>query len=253
MTLSSGETISLHVDQNALQNSVHSTLECQTCHAGYTFPHQPVTAKSLIEYRRLRTNACQGCHPAVFADLQASIHAGLDVIGFTCTDCHGSHGIEPAQAVSLRATTLALCTSCHENKELMQRYGLPTNIVSTYLKDFHGRTSVLLAKNGQDTFIHEAVCTDCHGTHAIVSVQSPKSQVIRANLTATCQKCHQAATPNFPDSWMAHYAPSPTKTPLVFFARLFYWIMIPFTIGGALIHIVIDLRHHAKLATSEER
>ena len=253
MTLSSGDKISLYVDEASAQNSVHGSLECQTCHTGYAFPHQAVTANNLLEYRKMRTSACQGCHPAVFGQLQSSVHANLDLIGFTCTDCHGSHGIQPAQAVSLRATTLALCTTCHQDQQLMKRYGLSTTVVSTYLKDFHGRTSLLRAKNGQDTFIDEAVCVDCHGAHSIVSVNSPQSQVIRANLTATCQKCHQAATPNFPDSWMAHYAPTLTKTPLVFFARLFYWIMIPFTIGGVLIHIIIDLRHHARLATSEKR
>jgi predicted CXXCH cytochrome family protein len=253
MTLAGGDKISLFVNEESTQNSVHGKLECQACHAGYSFPHQPVEAKSLFEYRKLRTNVCQGCHPAVFTDVQSSVHTGLDPIGITCIDCHGSHTIEPAQAVSLRATTLALCTTCHQDQQLMRRYGLSTTVVSTYLKDFHGRTSFLLAKNGQNTFIDEAVCADCHGAHAIVSVHSPKSQVIRANLTATCQKCHDTATPNFPDSWMSHYAPTLTKTPLVFFARLFYWIMIPFTIGGVLIHIIIDLRHHAKVATTEKR
>jgi predicted CXXCH cytochrome family protein len=253
MTLPGGDRISLYIDESAAQGSVHGSLECQTCHAGYSFPHQPVAAKSLFEYRKLRTSVCQGCHAQTYAVLQSSVHAALDVGGFTCTDCHGSHAIEPAQAGSLRATTLNLCTTCHQDAQLMRRYGLSTNVVSTYLKDFHGRTSLLLAKAGQDAFIHEAVCTDCHGAHSIVSVDSPKSQVIRANLTTTCQKCHQAATPSFPDSWMAHYAPTLTRTPLVFFARLFYWIMIPFTIGGVLIHIIIDLRHHAKLAASEKR
>lgn len=127
----------------------------------------------------------------------------------------------------------------------MEKYGLSSSVVTTYLKDFHGRTSVLLSKDGQDASIEEAVCTDCHGVHRILNVDSPDSQVVRANLTETCQKCHQSATPNFPDSWMNHYSPSPTKTPLVFAARTFYWLMIPFTILGLVIHIAIDVRHQA--------
>lgn len=87
---------------------------------------------------------------------------------------------------------------------------------------------------------------DCHGTHSILSVDSPDSQVVRANLITTCQKCHQDATPNFPASWMAHYEPTVSKTPLVFFSRLFYWLMIPFTVVGLLIHIGLDVRHHVK-------
>jgi hypothetical protein len=39
---------------------------------------------------------------------------------------------------------------------------------------------------------------------------------------------------------------------MVFLARVFYWVMIPFTIGGLLIHIVIDLRHKARIERVRE-
>ena len=246
LTWSDGKTISLYVDQATVQQSVHGQLSCETCHTDYSFPHRPVTAQNEFEYQKAAMSICQKCHPNQVSALQSSVHASLQGMGIACQNCHGSHNIEPAQAASSRGTTLALCRSCHEDQSLMQKYGLSSSVVTTYLKDFHGRTSLLQAEDSSKAFINEAVCIDCHGTHKILQVDSANSQVVRANLTATCQKCHTDATPNFPASWMAHYAPSPTKTPLVFLARTFYWIMIPFTVLGLVIHIGIDILHHRR-------
>ena len=248
LTWSDSKTTSLFVDQAIVQQSVHGQLGCESCHTGYSFPHRAVTSQDEFQYRMAAISICQKCHPNQVASLQSSVHAGLQGMGITCQDCHGSHSIEPAQTAALRGTTLALCRGCHENQALMQKYGLSSSVVTTYLKDFHGRTSLLQTEDSQKAWINEAVCIDCHGVHTILKVDSPNSQVIRSNLTATCQKCHQSATPNFPAGWMAHYAPSPTKTPLVFLARTFYWIMIPFTVIGLVIHIGIDIGHHRRLS-----
>jgi predicted CXXCH cytochrome family protein len=245
-TFPSGETMSLAVDTAILKQSVHGTFECQTCHGNLPVPHTTTTAKSLAEYRLAALDTCHTCHTSQADSVKSSVHASLEIPGFTCLDCHGVHNIEPAHADTLRATTLQLCISCHQNEKLMKKHGLSTTVVSTYLKDFHGRTSTLLAKSGQNASIEEAVCIDCHGVHKIVKTDSPESQVIRANLTATCRKCHQDATPNFPNSWMSHYPPTLEKTPIVFAARSFYWLMIPFTVLGLVIHISIDIRQRTK-------
>ena len=247
MTLAGGETMSLYVDSQAVAGSVHGdTLYCESCHLGYTYPHKTVQAQTVAEYEASQDSICKTCHPNIYSQVQSSVHASLGDDAISCLDCHGSHAIQAASATSLRATTLALCTGCHEDPQRMDGTGIPTTVVTTYLSDFHGRTSLLLAKDGADSTINEAVCMDCHGTHSILSVDSPDSQVVRANLITTCQKCHQDATPNFPASWMAHYEPTVSKTPLVFFSRLFYWLMIPFTVVGLLIHIGLDVRHHVK-------
>jgi predicted CXXCH cytochrome family protein len=179
--------------------------------------------------------------------MQGGAHAAsADDITMACIDCHGAHDVQQAQAPTLRATTLAVCTGCHQDRQLMEAYGVSTNVVTTYLRDFHGRTSLLKAKTGTESWIEEAVCTDCHGAHSIPRVDDENSKTLKSNLTITCQECHAGATPNFPDSWMSHYEPTPEKTPLVFLAQGFYWIMIPFTIGGLLVHVGIDLRHKIK-------
>jgi len=76
----------------------------------------------------------------------------------------------------------------------MQKYGISTNVVQSYLEDFHGRSVALIGVQGKDIPVREAVCTDCHGTHDIQKVDRPQFAVIKANLLETCQKCHPDAT-----------------------------------------------------------
>lgn len=248
-TLPTGEEKSLYVDAEAYTQSVHgSLLACQACHSGYeAFPHPSPDTQPSEEYMASARTVCQTCHPVPYDEMLGGAHA--DSAGnnaMTCVDCHGAHDIREAQAPVLRATTLALCRGCHEDRQLMEAYGVSTNVVTTYLRDFHGRTSLLKTKTGTQAWIEEAVCTDCHGSHSILRVGDDDSRAMKENLTATCRQCHAGATPNFPDSWMSHYEPTPEKTPLVFLAQAFYWIMIPFTIAGLLMHIGIDLRHKIK-------
>jgi hypothetical protein len=123
----------------------------------------------------------------------------------------------------------------------MKKYGLSTNVVETYLRDFHG-TSVSFHKGGNDA-IHrwKAVCTDCHGVHDIKSVDAEDSPVLKANLVKTCSQCHEDITTDFPDAWLSHYEPSPKKAALVYYVSLFYKFFIPFTVVGLVLHILLHI------------
>lgn len=246
-TFPSGETLSLYIDDAAYAQSVHGgALSCQACHDGYSmFPHPELAAQDVNAYRASQKTSCKACHSEQYAQMEGGAHDTIQERGVTCTDCHGTHEIREPQAATLRSASLELCTGCHQDESLMATYGLSTRAVTSYLRDFHGRTSLLKAKQGE-AWIEEAVCSDCHGAHSIARVESSNYEAVRANLTVTCQKCHEGATPNFPESWMSHYEPDPSRTPLVFLAQTFYWIMIPFTIGGLLMHIGIDLAHKVR-------
>jgi len=63
---------------------------------------------------------------------------------------------------------------------------------------------------------------------------------VKANLLATCQKCHPAATENFPDSWLSHYIPARDRAPVVYWARLAYNILIPGVVGGMALFVGTD-------------
>jgi hypothetical protein len=157
-----------------------------------------------------------------------------------CTDCHHAHDIADPRTKDWRLTTIDLCAKCHTNKTLMAKYGLSTNVVSSYLSDFHGM-SAKLATSGVKPKAVTALCIDCHGTHDITKAGAGNSQVLKANLQKTCAKCHAGATQNFPAAWLSHYEPSMKKAPLVWAVGVFYKIFIPFIIGGLCLQILLHL------------
>ena len=120
--------------------------------------------------------------------------------------------------------------------------GLSTNVLSTYLSDFHGKTASLRRNQGRvPTGPVVARCTDCHGVHDIERPDDPSSPVMKANLVKTCRQCHAEANDNFPAAWLSHYEPSWKKAPLVYGVKLAYAVLIPFMIGGLGLQILLHL------------
>ncbi len=212
---------------------------CTDCHGAHNVvaPSQP---------RAKISQTCSPCHQTIYQKYVDSVHGKALVEGNNydvpvCTDCHQSHTIEDPRTASFRLESVHLCSNCHDNKELMEKYGVSTNVVKTYLSDFHGRTVALVEKQSKDIWVGEAVCTDCHGVHDIQQVDSPGSPVIKENLMNTCGKCHSNITVNFPGAWLSHYEASISKSPLIFFVRWFYRILIPFILIGLSAHVLLDL------------
>ena len=134
-----------------------------------------------------------------------------------------------------------ICADCHTNSAIMDKYGLSTNVLDTYVADFHGTTVTLFEETSPDEATNKPVCYDCHGVHNVSSVSDPeKGLEIKENLLVTCQKCHPDANLSFSDSWMSHYDPSPDKFALVYYVNLFYKIMIPGVIGAMALFVVTD-------------
>lgn len=212
---------------------------CTDCHGTHdiTTPDQP---------RSKISNTCATCHADVNQLYVASVHGkalvedtNLDVP--TCNDCHPAHTVADPGTPAFHLASVELCSQCHSNTELMTKYGISTNVVKSYLEDFHGATVALTGKESKDIWVREAVCTDCHGAHDIKSVEDPESSVIKANLAETCARCHPGAGVNFPSAWLSHYEPSVNKSPLVFAVQWFYRVMIPFVVVGLLFHIAFDI------------
>jgi predicted CXXCH cytochrome family protein len=158
-----------------------------------------------------------------------------------CTDCHRAHDVADPRAGALSLRTAEICGRCHTDPKMMKRYGLSTNVVETYLADFHGMAATLQkGKKGKGDRL-AAGCTDCHGVHDIQRPDDPKSSVMQANLVKTCGKCHVGATADFPKAWMSHYEPSLKKSPLVWSVQLFYYVLIPFILISLVLQIALHL------------
>jgi predicted CXXCH cytochrome family protein len=212
---------------------------CTDCHtAHYTSkPNQP---------RARISQTCQKCHSAIYDQYKESIHgsalineANRDVP--TCEECHGVHNIGDPRTAQYRLKSPEICARCHTDKNLMKKYNISTNVLNSYVADFHGTTVELFEKQSPDHATNKAVCYDCHGIHNIKKIDDPKSTVFRENLLKTCQQCHPDATPNFPASWLSHYDASPDHFPAMYYVNLFYVILIPVTIGGMIAYIALDI------------
>jgi len=236
------------VHQKSLAAGNKNAAVCADCHNPHT--QQRLTNKDtgkLLDYARLQVpKTCAQCHSAIYDKYKESVHGkaltqegNLDVP--TCIDCHGVHNIQSATTSTFRNSTPFLCASCHTNNALMHKYGLSTQVLNTYVADFHGTTVVLFDKTYPDQATNKPVCTDCHGVHDIVKVDDPeKGLAVRQNLLVRCQKCHPGATANFPDAWMSHYIPSPDKYPIVYYVNLFYKFFIPAVLGPMAILVIMD-------------
>ena len=178
-----GKAISLFVDEEKFNASIHAKNLCTSCHADITdLPHAE-THKPV---------SCSQCHRIetdiyLKSDHGQAIHKGVAEAA-SCQDCHGSaHELlnyrNPASPVN-RAHIPETCGRCHGNVAEMEKFNLRQRaVVVTYDKSVHG----LAHSNG---VANAAVCSDCHGTHDLHRSTNPESKLYWQTIPATCGKCH---------------------------------------------------------------
>jgi hypothetical protein len=250
-----------HPDQaKELAGSAHAKLAtsgnpntpiCADCHN----PHTQNTIKkdangdlAPAEHATVATT-CSKCHSAIVTEYKQSVHGAAlfennnpDVPA--CDQCHGIHNLKQARTVEFRLNSPQLCATCHTRADIMNKYGISTNVMNTYVADFHGTTVTLFSKERSGADTNKPVCYDCHGVHNIAKVNDPQRGLeIKQNMLAACQRCHPDASQNFPASWMSHYIASPTRFPLVYYVNLFYKFFIPAVLGGMGLFVLSDILH----------
>ncbi len=257
MTIASAELCRrCHFDKyTKYQDSIHYTKlsqgnlsapVCTDCHNSH--------AVSVAGKERVASaNRCKKCHLDIYSTYAKSVHGGAllneqnkDVP--ICIDCHKTHSIQTARSFEYRERIPEMCSKCHANKEVMGKYGLSTDVMKTYLSDFHGVTlgfyikqKNLLPKQANSI----AVCTDCHGIHNITSTVSPDSTIVKANLVQRCRRCHADARENFPDAWISHYKLSLQRAPVTFIISILYRIFTPIMVLGLVLQILLHIWRYA--------
>ena len=220
--------------------------DCHTAHATRQLT-DPATHLLLPGARTWIPATCAQCHSAIYDEYKASVHGAAlidennqDVP--TCIDCHGVHAIKDPTTNTFRIESPAICARCHTDPQRMDKYHLSTQVLNTYVADFHGTTVTLFQKQTPDAQTNKPVCYDCHGVHNIVRVDDPqRGLLIRQNLLARCKVCHPDITANFPDAWLSHYIPSRTEHPLIYWVNVFYSILIPTVLGSMALLVVLDV------------
>lgn len=240
------------------QDSVHETARangnrnaaiCTDCHTAHAVKqlNDPKTGQLTAEARLWIPQTCAKCHYAIYQKYSTSVH-GSALLGQgnpdvpTCIDCHGVHNIGNPTTASFRLKSPELCAKCHTDPKIMDKYHISTQVLNTYVADFHGTTVTLFQKESPDQQTNKPVCFDCHGVHDIQRVDDPqKGLEIKDNLLARCKVCHPGASDNFPTAWLSHYIPSPDRHPLVFTVNTFYKFFIPGVLGGMAILVLLDM------------
>lgn len=214
---------------------------CTDCHGAHDIVHSG--AGKLATAKR-----CARCHGDEYETYKGSVH-GSALIGEgnpdvpVCIDCHSSHDIADPLGSRYHEAIPAMCSGCHADKKLMDKYGLSTDVVKTYLGDFHGVT--LSFYRGEEHVGPSArlmaECTDCHGTHDITGDFGSNAATIKANLLDKCRQCHENAGSDFPDAWMSHYRPGLKHAPLVFLVDMAYSVLMPLMVIGLLLQVVLHV------------
>lgn len=240
--------LTCHKDEAArFPDDVHKRVSttqvlCTDCHGSH-YMHSPNQPRTAIP------QTCAKCHPEASKKYESSVH-GKALLGENnpdvpvCTDCHRAHSMKKSKTADFHLGSVNLCKRCHGDAKKMARYGLSTDVMQSYLEDFHGVSVTYSRKNGATPTAAgalKATCIDCHGAHEIPRKDSAASLTTSANVVKACRKCHPEANEQFSSAWLSHYIPSPTKAPMVFAIKLFYKAFIPFMIAGLLVLIALDL------------
>jgi hypothetical protein len=239
------------------QDDVHATYQsvgirqaavCTDCHTAHETRRlrDPENYQLLPDARQWIPDRCGLCHNAIYQLYRDSVHGSALTEGNrdvpTCIDCHGVHNIEDPTTTYFRLNSPQICAGCHSDPQIMDKYNISTNVLETYVADFHGTTVAIFEKQSPDAEVNQAVCYDCHGVHDIASPDDPQAGLeMRENLLARCQACHPDANANFPNAWLSHYEPSPEKFPGVYYVNLFYAFFIPAVLGGMGLLVIMNV------------
>ncbi|KPL02036.1 MAG: hypothetical protein AMJ73_09335 [candidate division Zixibacteria bacterium SM1_73] len=207
---------------------------CSDCHRSHDL--RPASDPTSYVYRTNIPSTCGQCHFSEEEEYSEDTHGRGVQRGVTeapvCTDCHNDHAIKssadktsPTFPANISKVT---CNRCHSSERIIEKYGLVSQRVTTYLDTYHGVGS----RAGDTT---TASCVSCHTSHNIRGEDDSQSSIHKANLPQTCGKCHKGAGPNYAKGSI-HIVPTSKKDIGVYWVRIIYLSLIIVTIGGMVAH-----------------
>jgi hypothetical protein len=267
---------------------------CSSCHRAAHSIVAKTNSESPVYHLNL-PRTCAQCHAdpalakrhniqvgAVYQLYMDSIHgravtrSGL-LVAANCSDCHGSHGIEPRTdptsrvfranipgtcgschagiqkiyAASIHATRTgnngpaAVCTDCHSAHQIRRVEGAPWQLDAIrecgncHRAQLRTYRETFHGKVTELGFTRVAKCADCHGSHAILPASDPRSMVSGGRLVQTCRQCHANATPRFVE-FHPHADPADrARFPLLHQVSLFMTVLLAGTFAFFGLHTML--------------
>lgn len=230
----------------------NNAASCNDCHG--THDILPVSDPHSKIWKQNVAATCGRCHTGVYNTYAQSIHGQAVARGVlqaaTCTDCHSEHRIlapgDPGSPIYMANVSQEACSRCHADTTLMAGFNMPSDRVPTYEDSYHG----LASREGRQTV---ANCASCHGVHNIYPSSDPRSTVNRANLSRTCGQCHTDAGRRFAIGPVHTFSRTTPGGRILDFIRIFYFIVIPLTLGAMFLHNLLDWRRKAKATLAHYR
>lgn len=224
---------------------------CNNCHGTHDLKRADDPASKVNKFNIPAT--CGQCHSETFGQYQRGIHgkalAARVMDSPNCTDCHGEHQIlAPSGASSpVNAGNLSdyVCAKCHNNADLVAKYGLKGGRISSYQDSYHG----MAVKRGSTK---AANCVSCHKAHDILPATNPASSIASGRIVATCQKCHPEANAVFAASY-THEAVIGKPDGIKRTIELIYIPLIIAIIGGMAVHNGIITLHFIRRKRALEK
>ncbi len=213
---------------------------CSDCHGSHGI--QPASDPRSTVFHQRVPETCGSCHGSIAEIYRGSVHGTASARGLreapVCTDCHGEHRIvsprekgSPVYATNIPKMT---CGRCHGDLRLAEKYDLALDRVPAYQDSYHG----LAGRSGRLTVAH---CGSCHGVHDTLPSSDPRSHTHKDNLAATCGQCHPGAGQRFAIGTV-HFTADNGEHVSVRWVRVIYLWLIYLTVGGMLLHNLLDLR-----------
>jgi cytochrome b subunit of formate dehydrogenase len=217
---------------------------CSNCHGAHDMKKSSDTTSQVNKWNI--SNTCSQCHADIAKVYNESIHGTSLQWGNkdapSCTDCHGEHQIfsprDPRSRVAPKNVSALVCATCHNSVQLSQKYNLPSERFKTFSDSYHG----LASRAGA---VEVANCASCHGVHNIKPSSDPSSTISSANLANTCGHCHPGASENFTRG-SVHIVLSQDGDRILYWIRTFYIGLIVVTIGGMIVHNLLDFVKKSK-------
>jgi hypothetical protein len=190
-----GKPVSLYIDDEAYERSMHNRTACAQCHTEVD-PRHPERPCATITSRV----DCGICHAEQVHDHELSRHGQLAVKGDAevpvCLTCHTAHDTQGHRFPPTFVRNARFSGRCHRKGGVAAARidsEMP-DIVESYIQSAHGRG---LLDSG---LVVSASCIDCHTAHRALAAEDANSSVNRETIADTCGKCHKGIEEQFKTS-----------------------------------------------------
>jgi formate dehydrogenase gamma subunit len=246
------------IHAQGIAKGIGSAATCNDCHGMHDL-RKASDPKSLVNKMNIPTT-CAKCHNDIYIQYSRGIHGKALAAGIldapNCTDCHGEHSIleisDPQSPVNASNLADYVCSKCHNDPRIVEKYGLAKGKFTSYQDSYHG----LAVRGGS---LKAANCASCHTAHQILPSSNPASSVNKDNITKTCQRCHPKATLAFATSY-SHNTAEARYAGLDAWVKNIYIVAIVLIIGSMLVHngiivsrYIVDKHRQNKAQPTVER